>query len=400
MIDIEKLEVLARAATPGPWLHSGRYIGTMSHMSYIGEVRDESGNWSDSAKSRNDSAFIAAAHPTAILELCALVHKQAAELAEARKLPAAGDEQADAWMAVVAALDKGMPGWLNGPLSGLYSAVKAIQALCASCSPVSDLAIVVAANEHLTATDYIWTADVDQLCAFARAIIPGGALLSAAPVAEAPSSPTIKQLVAQLADDEEKWTVREQHAFAEFLNPRFPNESSQGIISLGSAWKHGQSYAASQSVAVVANATLVEALREITDDIEERFDMDSPSTNPGIKSCVANARAALAAQPSAPAVAAQDDEPVAWMRKRDITELTDCTPETGGWTPLYAAPATPAPAVQGSERDAPLSLSMQQLDTLRFAAEMLEGNDCEDTAGDVRDIIRSASTPATGEVGK
>ena len=39
----------------------------------------------------------------------------------------------------------------------------------------------------------------------------------------------------------------------------------------------------------------VEALREITDDYSERFDMESPSTNPGMKSVVQRARAALAA---------------------------------------------------------------------------------------------------------
>lgn len=53
--------------------------------------------------------------------------------------------------------------------------------------------------------------------------------------------PSVKQLTAQLEDYEEKWTPAEQRAFAEFL-ARFPNESSQGIISLGSAWKHGQRY--------------------------------------------------------------------------------------------------------------------------------------------------------------
>jgi hypothetical protein len=39
-------------------------------------------------------------------------------------------------------------------------------------------------------------------------------------------------------------------------------------------------------------------------------------------------------------------EPVAWMRKTDITELTDSAPETDGWTPLYVAPqAQPADAL-------------------------------------------------------
>lgn len=39
---------------------------------------------------------------------------------------------------------------------------------------------------------------------------------------------------------------------------------------------------------------LVEALKDLADDIAERFDMDSPSTNPGIKIYVERARAAVA----------------------------------------------------------------------------------------------------------
>ena len=39
---------------------------------------------------------------------------------------------------------------------------------------------------------------------------------------------------------------------------------------------------------------LVEALREIADDYEDRFDMSSPSTNPGMKYVVKQARAVLA----------------------------------------------------------------------------------------------------------
>ncbi len=44
--------------TPLPWVANGRYIGTPNHMSYVGEVRDESGNWSDTVKSRGDAVFI------------------------------------------------------------------------------------------------------------------------------------------------------------------------------------------------------------------------------------------------------------------------------------------------------------------------------------------------------
>ena len=69
MININELRRLAQAATPGPWVSQGRYIGTPRHMSYIGEVRDQCGNWSDTEKSRADSAFIAAANPAVISEL-------------------------------------------------------------------------------------------------------------------------------------------------------------------------------------------------------------------------------------------------------------------------------------------------------------------------------------------
>jgi hypothetical protein len=57
----EQLEALLNEATPGPWVAKGRYIGTPSHMSYVAEVRDQNGNWSDTAKSRRDAALIAAA---------------------------------------------------------------------------------------------------------------------------------------------------------------------------------------------------------------------------------------------------------------------------------------------------------------------------------------------------
>jgi ADP-ribose pyrophosphatase YjhB (NUDIX family) len=42
-------------------------------------------------------------------------------------------------------------------------------------------------------------------------------------------------------------------------------------------------------------AELEAALRDIADDYEDRFDMSSPSTNPGMKYVVAQARAILAA---------------------------------------------------------------------------------------------------------
>jgi hypothetical protein len=47
-------------------------------------------------------------------------------------------------------------------------------------------------------------------------------------------------------------------------------------------------------LAMAAATELLEALREIADDYSERFDLDSPSTNPGIKSAISQARAAIA----------------------------------------------------------------------------------------------------------
>jgi hypothetical protein len=44
-----------------------------------------------------------------------------------------------------------------------------------------------------------------------------------------------------------------------------------------------------------AQAGVVGALRAITDDYAERFDVDDPATNPGIRHAIAQARAALAA---------------------------------------------------------------------------------------------------------
>ncbi|RSZ60011.1 hypothetical protein HF313_14955 [Massilia atriviolacea] len=45
---------------------------------------------------------------------------------------------------------------------------------------------------------------------------------------------------------------------------------------------------------IAAAPDLLEALRELANDIAERFDMESSSTNPGMKNAVAEARAAIA----------------------------------------------------------------------------------------------------------
>jgi hypothetical protein len=45
---------------------------------------------------------------------------------------------------------------------------------------------------------------------------------------------------------------------------------------------------------VLASPDLLDALIDLVDDISDRFDMDSPSTNPGIKIYVERARSAIA----------------------------------------------------------------------------------------------------------
>lgn len=67
-----------------------------------------------------------------------------------------------------------------------------------------------------------------------------------------PVEPGVEQLIAQLHDNQ-KWTVAEQQQFAVFLK-RFPNESSQGIVSLGDAWKHGKACATPQAAAQPSQA--------------------------------------------------------------------------------------------------------------------------------------------------
>ena len=106
MIDINSLRRLAQAATKGPWVSQGRYIGTPRHMSYIGEVRDQCGNWSDTEKSRSDAAYIAAANPTTINELLNRIEAAESDAVEQARLNGMGASREAALMAKLEAAEK------------------------------------------------------------------------------------------------------------------------------------------------------------------------------------------------------------------------------------------------------------------------------------------------------
>ena len=79
LIDLAKLRSIASQATPGPWTHKGRYIGTPYHMSLVGECRDDHGNWSDLGRASSNAEFIATFNPEAITKLLDTIEAQAAE---------------------------------------------------------------------------------------------------------------------------------------------------------------------------------------------------------------------------------------------------------------------------------------------------------------------------------
>ena len=58
-MNIEELKLLAEAATPGPWAHGVTWIEHLGGIVTLGNT----------ARSKQDVAYVAAANPAAILEL-------------------------------------------------------------------------------------------------------------------------------------------------------------------------------------------------------------------------------------------------------------------------------------------------------------------------------------------
>lgn len=82
MIDLDKLEELARAATPGPWLYqddSDAYTHIIRPMANPHRIV-ASGTQTSDAHGEPTGRFIAAANPATMLDLIALIRKQEAQL--------------------------------------------------------------------------------------------------------------------------------------------------------------------------------------------------------------------------------------------------------------------------------------------------------------------------------
>lgn len=142
------------------------------------------------------------------------------------------------------------------------------------------------------------------------------------------------------------------------------------------AWHAGLDEGRAQAGFTVSNAEtpqaapaavavpMAEAWEQSAVDVEQRTGSVGQDYNQGLaegmRTCAKDLRAALASTPAAdgytemleesfgitdPAAAPVVlPEPEAWIRKTDITELTDCEPETDGWTPLYSESALLATA--------------------------------------------------------
>ena len=92
MIDIDKIEAAARAATPGPWEAAGPSFGDPlpMYLNCVGYVTEDdefedvctAPNEHDGA-STSDMAFIATANPAAVLEMVSMIRERDAVLRQA-----------------------------------------------------------------------------------------------------------------------------------------------------------------------------------------------------------------------------------------------------------------------------------------------------------------------------
>lgn len=76
---------------------------------------------------------------------------------------------------------------------------------------------------------------------------------------------------------------------ADNANPNFAN-----ILCTRFAWEEKADEMQANAHLMASAPDLLVALQDLADDMSERFDLDSPSTNPGIKNTIAAARVAIA----------------------------------------------------------------------------------------------------------
>ena len=86
MIDLDKLEELAKKATPGPWSSNGPLAVNTSQDHPLCTLSSAFHRELENGKAGQDAEFIASANPTTVLELIAEVRKLRLEVDRLKEL--------------------------------------------------------------------------------------------------------------------------------------------------------------------------------------------------------------------------------------------------------------------------------------------------------------------------
>jgi len=91
-LDLDQLEALAHAATPGPWEATRQTDDECCHAGYFIEATDKTISDDGTAPGDSDALFIAAANPSTLLKLIELARRSIPQGEEPAKGAAQGDE--------------------------------------------------------------------------------------------------------------------------------------------------------------------------------------------------------------------------------------------------------------------------------------------------------------------